>query len=110
MSAQLDAEAVALVREHGSIRKAANATGMAYSTLRTRHERGIRAPAVSETVKNDIEYPELPESELPVEQIIDYAEKNFVAKLAARDARRWMEIKVRSNQPIGTGLDGLKGP
>lgn len=105
MTAQLDAEAVSHVKEHGSIRRAAIATGISYTTMQSRYKRGLALSPVSETV-NDIEYPELPESELPVEQIIDYATKNFVTKLAARDARRWMEIKLRTNQPIGVCFMG----
>jgi hypothetical protein len=105
MTAQLDAEAAALVRLHGGIRKAAAASGIPYTTMQARSARGKDLPPVSETV-DDIEFPVLPESELPVEDIIKWQSKNFTQALVAREKRRWMEIKVKSNQPIAVCFMG----
>lgn len=101
--ADLNAEAVALVAEHGSIRAAVRASGINYSTLQSRYHRGQAAPRVS---GSEIEFPELPSSELPAPELIDQACKRFASHLAAREARRWMEIKIKSNQPIGVCLVG----
>jgi len=51
-------------------------------------------------------FPDLPSSELPPEQLIDQACKRFEGHLEAREARRWMEIKVKSNRPIGVAFVG----
>ena len=106
MSETKDAEAVKLVAEHGSIRAAATASGIPYTTLHKRHARGTTAPKVSQTETSDIVFPDLPSSELPAPDLIDQACKRFSGHLAAREARRWMEIKVKSNQPIGVCFMG----
>jgi hypothetical protein len=60
----------------------------------------------SELETKDLIYPDLPSSELPPEELIEQACKRFDVHLAARDARRWMEIKVKSNKPIGVCFMG----
>ena len=55
---------------------------------------------------SEIVFPDLPSSELPADQLIDQACKRFEGHLAAREARRWMEIKVKSNKPIGVCFMG----
>lgn len=54
----------------------------------------------------ELTYPTLPSSELPVEKLIEQAAQRFTAKLAAKEARRWMEIGVHSNKPIGVCIMG----
>ena len=96
-------EAEQLVKTHGSVRAASIATGIPRSTLRHRLR---AAPPVLETETEELEYPNLPSSELPAEEIIEYASKNFAARLASRDARRWFEIKIKNNKPIGVCILG----
>lgn len=100
-------EAQRLVEAHGSIRAAAKASGLSYATFHGRLN-GVqdrRAPEVSET-ESLIEFPDLPSSELPPAELIDQACKRFAGHLAAKDARRWMEIKIKSNKPIGVAFVG----
>ena len=97
----LRAEAETLVRVHGSIRAAARASGIAFSTLNGRLK---AAPRMLQT--EEIEFPDLPSSELPAPELIDQACKRFASHLAAREARRWMEIKIKSNRPIGVCFVG----
>lgn len=99
-------EAERLVIEHGGVNAAARAIGMSPSTFKSRLKgaKGTAAPAVSET--ESLIFPELPESELKPQEIAAQAAKNFAKHLAARDARRWMEIKVKSNKPIGVAFVG----
>ena len=54
----------------------------------------------------DIEYPALPSSELPPKELIQQAKARFQQHLVARDARRWFEIKVKNNRPIGVCFMG----
>lgn len=88
-----------LVQEHGSGNKAAAALGIARSTLQRRLK--LQAPN-----QDDLEYPDLPSSELPPDELIDQACARFATHLAAREARRWFEIKVKSNKPIGVCMVG----
>lgn len=99
-------EAENLVAIHGSMRAAAKAAGVPYATFHGRMN-GVRdrsAPKMLET--ESLIFPDLPESELKPEEIAAQAAKNFAKHLAARDARRWMEIKVRSNKPIAVAFVG----
>jgi hypothetical protein len=99
-------EAESLVKTHGSIRAAAKVAGVSYATFHGRLK-GVpdrSAPKMLET--ESLIFPDLPSSELPPEQLIDQACKRFAGHLAAREARRWMEIKVKSNKPIGLAFVG----
>lgn len=100
------AEAVKLVRAHGTLKAASEASGIATSTLHARYQRGIAEAKVSSTETSEIEFPDLPSSELPAKDLIEQACDRFTAHKTARDARRWFEIKVKSNQPIGVAFVG----
>lgn len=94
-----------------------------YDINRTCDELGITRPTLSHRLKvaerelgvanvkkpyteSEIEFPHLPSSELAPEQLIEQACARFTTHKTARDARRWMEIKVRTNQPIGVCFVG----
>jgi len=85
-----------------SIRKTAQALGIARSTLQNR----LKKPGDDSEIASDLIFPDLPSSELPADKLIDQACARFETHLAARDARRWMEIKVKSNKPIGVCFMG----
>lgn len=90
----------ALVEQYGGVNKAARAIGLAPSTFKGRL-RSVAAPN-----QDDLEYPDLPSSELPPDQLIDEACRRFATRIAAKDARRWFEIKIKTNKPIGVCLMG----
>lgn len=92
-----------LIEAYGTLRAAARETGIPYSTLQGRLANEDRRPVAG---PDELEYPELPGSELPAEQLIDQACVRFSRHLAAREARRWFEIKVKSNDPIGVAFVG----
>jgi len=76
--------------------------GIEPATLRHRLklavQRGIHSP--------EIQYPDLPSSELPAEQLIEQASARFQTHLAAREAQQWFNIKIKSNLPIGIAFVG----
>src|SRR5437773_2424889 len=98
------------VAKHGGQHKAAVALGLSRATLQSRvreaERRGITPLSVLSEVSSEITYPDLPSSELPPAQLIEQACKRFSAHLAAREARRWMEIKINSNKPIALAMVG----
>jgi hypothetical protein len=100
-----DADLVQLVERHGSVRAAARAAGIARSSIQERY-RKLSARGAVKLPEPEIEYPNLPESELPVEKLIDHACQQFTAANKAREARRWMEIKIKKNEPIGVCFMG----
>tara|TARA_E500000318_G_scaffold53230_1_gene49555 strand:+ start:437 stop:1426 length:990 start_codon:yes stop_codon:yes gene_type:complete len=84
-------EAQRLVEQYGSVRAAARATGIPRTTLRHRLK------------KKDSSYQveELPPSDLPVEHIVDHLHSRFKQKKANKESKKWIKIKMESNQPIG---------
>jgi hypothetical protein len=54
----------------------------------------------------DVIFPDLPSSELDPKELIKQASIRFERHQAARDARRWMEIKIKTNKPIGVAFVG----
>ena len=103
---ELPASARELVDLYGSLRAAARETGIPFSTLQNRHAQEVANQSLTVAGPDELEYPELPSSELSAEKLIDQAAERFASRLAARDARRWMEIKVKSNAPIGVCIMG----
>lgn len=94
-------EAEALIEQYGGIKAAARATGHAFGTLQRRHAKYVADKGLPVAPESEIEYPDLPSSELPPEKLIDQACDRFSTRLQAREARRWFEIKVNQRQPIG---------
>lgn len=101
-----NAEAAKLVDEHGSIRAASRASGIPFGTVRNRYEKHKSNIANGTLSESEITFPELPSSELDPKELIDQACKRFSKHLAAREARRWMEIRINSNKPIGLCMMG----
>lgn len=91
-------ESVAMFARLGNISAAARELGIPRTTLNDRlaqaKVRGIAEP------HSEIEFPELPSSELPADKLIDHACASFERHLATRDAQQWFNIKVKSNEPI----------
>lgn len=105
LSDSLLRERVALRASVASTAEAAREAGIPVETYKTQlkaaSRRGITADKSDEVV-----FPDLPSSELKPQEIAAQAEKRFSQHLAARDARRWMEIKVKSNKPIAVAFVG----
>lgn len=111
MKAKLSDEAfISIVEQHG-LRGAPKYTGSNLRNVVARRRRlesklGISITCPEDHPKSEIEFPELPSSELPPDQLIDQACARFTGHKAAREARRWMEIKIKGNQPIGVCFMG----
>ena len=48
-----------------------------------------------------IEIPELPDDDIPVEEIINHMAQRFERRTKAFKARQWMRYKLHANEPIG---------
>lgn len=78
------------------------AAKMAKINYKTFHARVKQAKARStELYSDELEFPDLPSSELSAKELIDQACKRYTTHSRAKDARKWMEIKLRQNKPIG---------
>jgi len=95
-------KALRAYEKHGSQNKAAKALQVARSTFDHWYRQAKeRFPDGISDKDNGIVFPELPSSELSAEELIKQACARFETHKAARDARRWMEIKIKTNKPIG---------
>ncbi len=99
-----------------SDKEAANAIGISrpafIKRLRIARQRGY-APAsvaprgtLAAQPMPEVTFPDLPSSELEPDELIEQAAVRFERHASARDARRWMEIKVKSTDPIGLAFVG----
>ena len=95
----------ALEAHGGSVRAAAQSLGLARSTVQARL-RGAQARNITLPDDLGVEYPDLPESELKARELVEQAAKEFSRRMASHEARRWFEIKVKTNQPIGVVFMG----
>lgn len=105
LSDDLLKQRVDFAKSFPSIAAAARASDISVETykshLRMARERGLMPFKRAEPLTSEIIFPDLPSSELPAEELIEQACKRFEGHREARDARRWMEIKVKTNKPIG---------
>ena len=96
---------IALRETFPSTAEAARAVGITVETyksqLRIAKARGLYDSSGSLVEEDQVIFPELPSSELPPEKLIEQACRRFEAHQTARDTRRWMEIKLKSNKPVG---------
>lgn len=96
------AQVVALVREHGSVNKAARASGMAYSTFNRRwmmaQDRGIGGPAPA---PKPFEVAPLPDELPTASEILESRMKAFARKQRAKEARVLIPVTVRIDGPFG---------
>lgn len=85
--------------------KTANAMKIPRGTLQGRireaETRGLLKRTVPYLETESLIFPDLPSSELEPEELIEQAAIRFDRHQNARDARKWMEIKIKSNAPIG---------
>jgi hypothetical protein len=110
------------INRHGSLQKASKALNIPYSTLKDRlygktgggrktladeRQHGYSdGPQETKSAEDDLIYPSLPSSELDAEEIIAHACEEFSRSKTAADARKWFEIKVKTNKPIGIAFVG----
>jgi hypothetical protein len=96
--------AVAALEEHGSKSKAAEALGISRTTLRRYIDKArlleIDAPRAA------IEYPDFPDDDLPIEQIIDLQKRRFAKRHEHHRSKRWFPVRVKQVGPIGVSFFG----
>ena len=83
------------------------ALGRGRSTVHDWYRKYVKPDELQQNYLTDIPpkpaftLPEFPDEDLPVEQIIDMAEKRFVKKRDSYAAHTWFEIKMHDNMPMG---------
>lgn len=82
--------------------KAAQALGLDRQNLEYR----VKIAKNKLNKKNEIEFPELPADDIPIENVIDIMCERFAKRNENYEAKKWMEFKVNSDEPIGINWFG----
>lgn len=89
--------------EYGSLSAAARAIGVAKSSIHRASQTGIRPTPVE---RIDWDTDELPDELETGEQIWGRAEQRFERLLIAKEARRWIDIRINIDGPFGVAHMG----
>jgi hypothetical protein len=75
------------------------------STLAYRVSQAKRLDLVVEK-EEDVTLPVFPDDDIPVEEILNTMEKRFEKRTEAAQAKRWFEIKLNTDEPVGINFVG----
>jgi len=97
-----------LLETHGSFTRMAAAVGANKATIARIADRfGVKSPSNKSTIAHKIKNveqvvtpPSLPDDDIPAEEIISIMCKRFGKRKQHADAKKWMEFKVDTDQPI----------
>jgi len=100
-----DREAAELVEQHGTAAEAARQTGIAERTIRERATRyaAVRAGLADE---KDVEYPEFPPDDRPIEEILDAMAARQRQRAEHASALHWFPLKMKRAEPVGIAFVG----
>ena len=103
-------ETLNLVDQHQNVSAAAIAAGINRSTFEGRYRRSLQVlrPDQEEppTSEPDITLPEFPDEDIDVEEILDHLSKRWEKKQEHEQAKRWFDIKVKSDDVFGLAVVG----
>jgi hypothetical protein len=100
LSAELLQAAVDAVAVHGNKVKAATALGIPRGTFDHRHREAVRRGYVPGKA-NEFEFTPLPESDVPIDELIAHRKRQFERKREHEEASRLIPIRVKIDGPIG---------
>jgi len=94
-------EAVKLYEEHGTFKAASEASGIPLNTLYSRYARAGQLEENKVVDHPAYELTPLPDNDIPVDQIVDQLHSRFKKRKAHKEAKKWIPIKMKSDEPIG---------
>jgi hypothetical protein len=96
-------EVVNAMKTHGTQAAAADAMGISRSTFQSRLSRALNEGMFDEGTAETSTYSRqlLPESDEPIEKIVDQLTTRFEKRKQYVDAKKWQRIKMKSDEPIG---------
>lgn len=102
-SPEVLSEALAAFEKAGSAKGAARLLGIPESTVRNRISAARRKGATPTPLApaSEIEFPEFPDEDIPVDEIINHMAKRFQKRQASYDAHTWYKVRVKDDLPIG---------
>ncbi len=102
-------ETIALVKAHGGvIADAGRASGINPSSFNYRYRAAIARFGEDNTEEEppEVELPTFPDDDIEVEEILDHLSKRFEKKQTHEQAKRWFDIKVRTDDVFGLAVVG----
>mgnify|MGYP005990368213 FL=1 len=94
-------EAVKLYEEHGTFKAASEASGIPLNTLYSRYARADQLEENKAVDHPAYELTPLPDNDIPVDQIVDQLHSRFKKRKANKEAKKWIPVKMKSDEPIG---------
>ena len=94
-------DALLAVEQYGTITKASKALGIPRTTLSNRIQVAEREQITLETKEDTYVLDELPEDDIPVDEIINTLTNRFKKRKTYVESKEWRAIKMKSNAPIG---------
>ena len=98
-------EAYEVYKAAGSFRKAAKELGIDRLTVSKRVKQ-FEETVNSQDGEDHYEIPDLPTEEVPTEELIDRMTRGFERRKRAKEARKWINVKVDTDKPIGLAFLG----
>lgn len=101
MSDKLE-EAWNLLQEYGTLREASEASGIPLTTIwhrAQRHEIKLLGEKSADNPVYSIE--DTVAEDLPIESVIDHLHARFKQKKLHRESKKWIKVKMKSDDPIG---------
>ena len=100
-----------LVDRLGSINKAATELGIARSTAQARYKAALAeqddpTPPGGNQARSDFEWPDLPDGETPIDELIGRKVSDFRRGREFRTAHKLIDVNVKKDGPIGLGVFG----
>ena len=85
-----------LLKKHGTLKEASEVSGIPPATLHRWYQR-----AKSDFAESRYNIPEMPEDDIPVDEIVEHLHTRFRKRKTHREAKKWIPIEMKSDEPIG---------
>lgn len=86
------------LREHGSLRAAARALDVPYTTL---HDKIRREKERADSISTDLKDEETAYGDLSIRERLEFDRRRFLARMRKKADEKWFEVKVKQSKPYG---------
>ena len=94
-----------LINQGKSLKEAAKILNITPSTIGYRLDK-LESISTDKPPPTTIEYPDFPDDDIPIEEIIELQKKRFAKRYENYQAKKWFPIKIKDDGPIGLSFFG----